>query len=157
MRYRVARESDRAAILAFFGRLSPESIRARYLSNMRLSGQLGEREVTRMLDRTRGERLVVVATQSTEIRGIAELFPEDARRGEVAIVVEDAFQGRRVGRWLMRHLRREALQRGVQEFTGDVAYGNARAAALLRRSGGQLRMQLGYGSIRFALELDAAA
>jgi acetyltransferase len=156
MRYRLVRASDRAAIRAFFARLSPDTVRSRYFSSVQLSGPFGERELARLLDDTRDDHVVVVAKQGIEVRGIAEFVAEEARRGEFAVVVEDAFQGRRVGRWLMRRLRRAALQRGIDVFTGDVAYGNARATALLRRAG-RLRMQLHYGSMRFSLELSTPA
>ena len=155
LRYRALRASDRAAIVAFFGRLSPETVRARYFSSVRLSGPFGERELARLFEPAGGAHMVVVATQGTAVRGIAEFVAEDARRGEVAVVVEDAVQGRGVGRCLMSRLRRAALEHGIEVFTGDVAYGNARVTALLRRAG-RLRMQLDYGSVRFSLELAAA-
>ena len=78
-----------------------------------------------------------------------------AQRAELALVVEDAFQRCGIGRSLLRQLERLARKRGIRAFTGDMAYGNARMLALLRGTGRGFQTQLGYGSLRFQLPLDA--
>jgi GNAT superfamily N-acetyltransferase len=95
----------------------------------------------------------VLAVDGTEIRGIGEFVSEQVDRADLALVVEDAFQGCGIGRSLFRTLEQLAREHGIRAFTGDMAYGNARAAALLRGTGRGLRLQVGYGSLHFTLRL----
>jgi GNAT superfamily N-acetyltransferase len=143
-------------VRAFFDRLSPSTVQARYLSPPRsLAGEAGDPELKRLLDRNAAEHVVVLAVEGREVRGIGEFIDEDAQRAELALVVEDAFQRCGIGRSLLRQLERLARKRGIRAFTGDMAYGNARMLALLRGTGRGLQMQLGYGSLQFQLPLGA--
>ena len=158
LRLRVADASDRGAVRAFFTRLSADTIRARYLSPLSsLDGTPGERELDRLLERGSAEHVVVLAVDGTQVRGIAEFVAEDDQGAEIAFVVEDAFQGRGIGRRLVQQLELLARQRGIVAFTGDLAYGNTRAAALLRGTGRRLQMLGGYGALRFRLPLQPQA
>ena len=48
---------------------------------------------------------------------------------------------------------KHALERGVHALTGDIAYGNSRAFAILRGTGRSLRLDGGYGAVHFILSL----
>ena len=153
-RYRLARTSDQAEVRAFLNRLSLSTVLARYLSPaISASELLREREVQRILDGKRPQHLVLVAVDGGEIRGVGELAVESADSADVGFVVEDAFQGRGIGRLLFRKLSRHALQRGVRTFTGDVAYGNSRALAILRGTGRRLQLEISYGTLHFTMSL----
>lgn len=152
MHFRQARTSDRSAIRSFFDRLSPATVQARYLSP--LGGLWRDRELRRTLERNEAEHFVVLAVQETEVRGIGEFVAVLDKRADVGLVVEDAFQGRGIGRSLFQSLERLAVERGIRAFTGDVAYGNARAVAILRGTGRKLQIQVSYGTLQFALQLD---
>ena len=154
-RIRLARPEDRGAVRAFLGRLSPRTVQARYLGPcLPLDGARADLEVTRLLDSKDFERTVVVAVDGAEVRGVGEFVVEDAERAELGVLVEDAFQGRGIGKRLLRLLERLAIQRGLRAFTGDVAYGNSRGLALLRATGRPLKSRPDYGSVRFTLRLD---
>ncbi len=156
LRLRVARGGDRGAVRAFLNRLSPSTVRARYLSApTSLAGAAGDPELKRLVDRNTAEHVVVLAVEGTQIRGIGEFIAERMQRAELALVVEDACQGRGVGRSLFRRLEQLALEHGIQAFTGDMASGNAGALALLRGTGRRLQTQLSYGSVHFRLLLEA--
>ena len=156
LHFRLARPGDRGAVRAFLDRLSPSTVQARYLSPPRsLAGPAGEPELTRLLERNAADHMVVLAVDGSGVRGIGELVAEHERRAELALVVEDAFQGCGIGRSLFRSLEQLALTRGIRAFTGDIAYGNARMLALLRGTGHRLQTQLGYGSLQFRLLLEA--
>ena len=155
---RVAEDGDRGAVRAFLDRLSASTIRARYLSPAtRLVGALGDRELKRLMERDAARHVVVLAVDGTDVRGVGEFVTEDVGAAEVAFVVEDAFQGHGIGRRLVRRLDELARERGIRSFTGDVAYGNVRAAALLRGTGRRLQMLSGSGGVRFRLLLEAQA
>ena len=155
LQFRLARGDDRGAVRAFLDRLSPSTVQARYLSPPRsLAGEAGDPELKRLLDRNAAEHVVVLAVDGPEVRGIGEFIPEHVERAELALVVEDAFQRCGIGRSLLRQLERLARKRGIQAFTGDIAYGNARALALLRGTGRRLQTQFSYGSLQFQLVLE---
>jgi GNAT superfamily N-acetyltransferase len=152
---RLARPDDRGAVRAFLGRLSARTVQARYLGpSLPLDDARADLEVTRLFDSPDFERTLVVATDGPEVRGLGEFTVEDAERAELGILVEDAFQGRGIGKRLLRLLQRLAVERGLRAFTGDVAYGNSRGLALLRATGRPVRSQPDYGSVRFTLRLD---
>ena len=154
LRFRIARDRDRGAVRAFLDRLSPSTVGLRYLSAPRsLAGPAGDPELRRLLGRNEAEHVVVLAVDGRQVRGIGEFVAEPAQRAELALLVEDAFQGCGIGRSLFRRLERVARGRGIQAFTGDMAYGNARALALLRWTGRPLETQVSYGSLRFQLRL----
>jgi GNAT superfamily N-acetyltransferase len=152
---RMARASDRTAVLAFLNRLSSGTVQARYMSSWNhLAGPLADQETKRLLDSDRSRHVVLLAVDGTEIRGVGEFVVEGASHAaELAMVVEDAFQQRGIGRRLLRRLEHIARQRGICAFTGDVRYGNDRVHRLLRGTGWPLRAQLGYGGVRFTLNL----
>ena len=123
------------------------------------NGQIPVRPTTqdvldRLLERDPAEHVVVLAIGGRQVRGIAEFVTEDDRDAEIAFVVEDAFQGRGIGRRLVHRLEQLARERGIVAFTGDMAYGNTRAAALLRGTGQRLQMLGGNGTLRFRLPLE---
>jgi GNAT superfamily N-acetyltransferase len=155
LRFRLANAADRGALRAFLDRLSPSTINTRYLTPATtLAGELGERELRRLIERDLDEHLVVVAVDGAEIRGVGEFVTANAQDAELALVVEDAFQHRGIGRCLFGILEQLALERGVSAFTAEVAYSNARMRSLLAATGRRLQTQLGYGSLRFRLLLD---
>jgi GNAT superfamily N-acetyltransferase len=91
------------------------------------------------------------------VRGVAEYVADSDDSAEVAIVVEDAFQGRGIGGALFRRLVGCASARGIHAFTGDAGTENDRVVGMLRRGGPAVRLQPGYASARFTLRLDALA
>jgi len=114
----------------------------------------GERELNRILADNAGKHVVMLAVDGAEIRGIGELFDLPLQQADLGLLVEDRYQGRGVGRTLLRSLIQLALRRGIRALTGDMAYGNERAAALLRGTGRQLQLRVGGGGVQFALHLQ---
>ena len=155
LQLRVAQDGDRQAVREFLGRLSPGTVRARYLQSRNLAGPSGERELCRLLAGNEGKHAVLLALDGAEIRGIGELFSLPLQRADLGLVVEDAFQGRGIGRVLLQTLIQLALKQGIRALTGDMAYGNVRAVALLQGTGRQLQLQVGGGGVQFALLLQA--
>jgi GNAT superfamily N-acetyltransferase len=152
---RVVRRRDRVAARAFLNRLSAKTVQARYLSSWSsLEGLLGDREAQRLVIRNEAQHVVLAAVEGGEIRGIGEFLVEAGGVAELALVVEDAAQRRGIGRSLLGRLEQLARKRGISAFTGDMGYANTRALRLLRQTGRPLRVQVGYGGLRFSLLLE---
>ena len=158
VRLRAAQPGDRDRVSAFLTRLSPESMRARYMGPALLKQPILDRELSRMLDFTQSNHTVVVAIDDGDIRGIGEFVKSeiDGNRAEVALMVEDAFQGRGMGTSLFLELEQRALDHGIVAFTGEVANDNWQVMAMLRRADRIVRMQPGYASTYFQMLLHDA-
>lgn len=110
-------------------RLSPETIRQRFhapyprVPEWALDGFLGT------VGRDRGS---LVAAVGDEIVGHA-MYVElgDVREAEVAIVVEDRWQSRGIGKLLLAALAAEARDRGIEVFVCYTLAENRRAARLI--------------------------
>jgi len=156
--FRIANASDRGALREFLDRLSPNTIKQRYLMPARsLAGELGDRELRRLVDRNESEHMVVLALDGAEVRGVGEFVRHGAQDAELALLVEDDFQHRGIGQCLFGILEQLAVARGLSAFTAEIAYSNARMRGLLRATGRRIQTQLGYGSLQVRLLLDSAA
>ncbi len=80
-------------------------------------------------------REAVVAEIGGEVVGVAryDRLPGDPATAELAVVVEDAWQGVGLGRQLLTELLRLAAERGVRTLTATVQADNERMLGMLRR------------------------
>src|SRR6266487_3052017 len=138
---RLAHANDEGNVHAFLARLSARTVQSRYLGPLKtLEGSLGNREAQRLLDGNQRRHVVVVTDASARIRGIGEFFVDDSGvSAELALVVEDRFQGRGLGELLYSRLQQLARELGIAQFTGDVSYGNRVVTNMLRRTRRRLR------------------
>jgi RimJ/RimL family protein N-acetyltransferase len=97
----------------------------------------------RLVGAERGVALVAIAPDGSVV-GLANLVPVPApalRSGagagtaEAALLVEDAWQGRRIGTTLFRRLAAFGRELGITEVSATVLPSNARMWRLLRRAG----------------------
>lgn len=123
--------ADAYRLLRMFDRLSPESIYHRFFSPMPRPRRAALLHLAG-LDNQLHEAMV--AEVDGEIVGVARY---DGRAGEddaeVAVIVEDAWQGRGLGTHLLNHLGRVAARRGLVAFRAVVLGENRRALPFLRR------------------------
>jgi GNAT superfamily N-acetyltransferase len=91
-----------------------------------------------------GDGVHVVAERDGTIVALASCVD-----GEVAVLVEDAWQGRGVGTRLLDEL---VARAGRSRFTADVAYGNPRGLRLLKRLG-RTRVSAGPDGYRIVMQL----
>jgi acetyl coenzyme A synthetase (ADP forming)-like protein len=120
--------ADRPAIEDLFTRLSPESRAMRFQS-------AGQRVDQAMLDHvTAGHALV--AQRDGSLLALASYHPlRDPGRAEMAIVVDDAEQGRGIGTVLFEHLSQDARRGGIQRLLAEVLGSNRAMLDLLKNLG----------------------
>ncbi len=154
---RAIRPDDKAALLAFFGRLSREAIYYRFLgAKKRLTAS--ELAYLTELDFHRKAALVASLDNDGEKRivGVGRYTcppggPDD--RAEVALTVEDALQGRGIGTLLLKHLMRVAAAEGVTRFDAYLFADNHRMVHLLEKTGRVTHRSVEGGLCHLAVSL----
>lgn len=121
-------ETDRADLLAMVDRCSPASRQARFLT---CSSQAGPDHVAALF-RDPDSHTVVVRGLGTGIVGFGSLFLYDSEPAELALLVEDAFQGQGIGSLLFGALRDHARKTGVTALEMTALTGNTRMIRLFR-------------------------
>lgn len=128
---RAVTAEDRAAIVEMGARCSAETLRRRF------HGPLGDASPSRVADLLqwgRGDADHLVAAVDGAVVGIGSLHVGRGGDGEIAVMVEDAWQGTGVGRRLTSHLVRRGSERGMQAIVADVLREPAFVLEQLHRS-----------------------
>jgi GNAT superfamily N-acetyltransferase len=148
--------ADRDALAAAFEHLSEDTRRQRFGA---LAKRLGPRDLDRLtlLDHHRHEALAAIAP-SGDIVGVARYITlaDEPRRAEVAIAVDDDWQGAGIGRRLMSSLAAHAQAEGITHLVAYVAPGNHRVVDWIARAGGVAEGNDGH-AIRYGIALDELA
>lgn len=125
---RPIRPSDAERLRRMATRLSRDTVYFRFFSVSTLS----DSDVERLTTVDHDERVALVALIDDEMAGVARYArlstPTDA---EVAVVVEDAQQGRHLGPVLLERLTVAARERGVERFCATVLPENQRMIRVL--------------------------
>lgn len=130
---RLARPEDADAVAAMHDRCSERSRYQRYFS---LSDWRGVR-LQRLAGGHRGATLVVMS-EDGQIIGLGNVFPDPAEgdgSAEVALIVEDAYQGRGVGTKLLQVLIYFAIRLGFTEVVASVLAENKGMLRVFETSG----------------------
>jgi acetyltransferase len=122
-----------------FQRLSMESIYLRFLS---VKKELTDEEARTLSTVDYSARMAFVAVCKENEHDIvvgvsryALLDAEDPEIAESAVVVADEYQGRGIGKLLLRRLVSYARAKGIHYLCGNMQIGNNRMLELVRRSG----------------------
>jgi RimJ/RimL family protein N-acetyltransferase len=120
--------SDADRLRRFASRLSHDTVYLRFFSLITLSDQ----DVERLTTVDHDDRVALVALVDDEMIGVARYtrlaVPTDA---EVAVVIEDAHQGRHVAPVLLERLTQAARERGIERFCAVVLPENRRMIHVL--------------------------
>jgi GNAT superfamily N-acetyltransferase len=137
---------DVEALRRMFFRLSPETVYRRFFRPVR---EPSEATLRHFAEVDHELREALVAEVDGELVGVARYDRPgtDAADAEVAIVVEDAWQHRGLGRRLMRRLATVASDHGVRVFTADVLGGNRAAMHMLRTLSPSATVQITSGEV----------
>jgi len=127
---------DKRRLSDAFERSSPESRYRRFLSptNKLQSSQL--RYLTE-IDHHRHEGIQAVDPQTDDGVGVARFVrsPEDPSLAEVAVAVDDEWQGRGLGTVLLHDLAARAREEGIKRFSASVLAENKPMIAAFRKLG----------------------
>jgi GNAT superfamily N-acetyltransferase len=128
---RPVRPDDGPLFCRLWGRLSPETVYRRFHAPLRRPPA----DAHRLVEVDHDLREALVAVVGGEVVGVAryDRSPADPATADVAVVVEDAWQGVGIGRQLLAELTELAAQRGVRALTADVQADNDRMVGLVRR------------------------
>jgi len=115
---RIATPSDAEKLRAMFARSSTETIYRRFHTPFpEVPGWM----VSLMLDADHYDKEVLVAVAEEKVVGHAMYARlEDSTGAEMAIVVEDGWQSKGIGKSLLSELEERAGLRGIETFTGEV-------------------------------------
>lgn len=129
---RPVRPTDRRLFYRLWPRLSAETVYRRFHAPVH---RLPDETVRRLVTVDHDQREAVVAVVGGEVVGVAryDREPTDPSTAEVAVLVEDAWQGAGVGRQLLTELTGLAARRGVRTFTATVQPDNRPVLGLLDR------------------------
>ena len=139
---------DADRLRAFHSRLSPDTVYNRFFTLLRA---LPARDVERFTHVDPAERAAVVALLQGEIVGVCryDRYP-GTHEAEVAVVVEDAHQGRGLGPLLLEHLTAAARERGIQVFRASVLPSNRRMLTVFRSAGFEVERELADGYVELS-------
>jgi AcrR family transcriptional regulator/L-amino acid N-acyltransferase YncA len=127
---RLARPEDGDAVADMHERCSERTRYRRYLTGVREWRDISLRQLS---GGHRGATLVVMSEQGA-IVGLGNVFPSgpaDDRAAEIAVIIEDAYQGRGIGTRLLRHMLEMAERLGFQNVVGSVLAENAEMQRVL--------------------------
>src|SRR5215813_10209261 len=148
LRVRSMRRDDRQALKDLFARCSPESIRFRFLHQVK---ELTEDMLDRLTDTDSSGHVALVVAQGEgrdeRVVAVGRYQVEEERPGvaEVSFLVEDAMQRRGIGTLLLDALAELARERGVTRFSADVLADNRQMLSVFRKAGYGLSATTSYG------------
>ena len=147
---------DAEDLQATFQRLSMESIYLRFLS---FKKELPDEEARYLatVDYTTRMAFVAIASENNReiVVGVSRYAMDDPGNpefAESAVVVEDGYQGRGLGKLLLWRLVNYAHARGIHILRGNLQVGNNRMLDLVRRSG--LPHHTGYVDGIWEVDID---
>ncbi|GAA0442254.1 hypothetical protein Acor_05470 [Acrocarpospora corrugata] len=123
---------DAGAVREMHERCSPESLRFRYFGPM---PRLSDRVIGLFTNPAKGVTFVTEVVGGERVVAMSNLMDLAAGEAELAFLVEDEWQGRGLGRVLLRHLLNVAPSRRISELTASVYATNYRMLALFKEAG----------------------
>jgi acyl-CoA synthetase (NDP forming)/RimJ/RimL family protein N-acetyltransferase len=151
---RPIRPDDADRLRAMHGRLSTETVYMRFFAMVRT---LSARDVERFTTLDHDERVALVAVLRDELIGVVRYARVGETDAEVAVVVEDAHQGRGLGPVLLEHLSAAAEERGVERFTATVLPNNRRMLDVFTSAGFEIERHLADGYIELSYPIRRTA
>lgn len=152
VRLRPIQPDDAPELLAFYRRLSPESLYLRFFSAVRMD-EARAAEICRV---DYEDAFGFVAEVSGRIVAAAHYYryPRHPERAEAAFAVEDALQGQGLGTHLLERLADVARARNIRVFDAEVLGQNRKMLGVFGNCGfEESREQLGDGVVKTSISI----
>lgn len=131
---RPAAPADENGLAELFSQLSPEDLRFRFLSTVRIGRH--QLEALTMVDHSQTENYLAIDIGTGLIITTALLAAnEDLTHAEVAIAIRPAFKGQGISWALLEHVARAATTKGIRTLESVESRDNHRAIGLEREMG----------------------
>jgi GNAT superfamily N-acetyltransferase len=158
---RAVRPDDGPKIRRAFHTLRPETIHARFFDSRAEVTAVELAQIARVDFKRDAALLVTVGTGDDEIIvGGASYFALDGatppRSGELAFTIVEAYQGRGLGRLLLREMVAIARTNGLATLEADMLADNIPALTLFRHSGLPMTLRRDANLLHVRLALSAA-
>jgi GNAT superfamily N-acetyltransferase len=159
VRVRPIRPEDADGLVDLFGRLSRETVRRRFFTGAK---EADPQEAAHFATVDGSDRLALVATAfpppsgADVIVAVARYDRTEPDQAEAALLVQDSYQGRGLGRILLRRLVQLAHARGIRELHALLLPENVRALRLLETSGHPLAVRREEGLLHCVLRPNHA-
>jgi GNAT superfamily N-acetyltransferase len=149
---RPIRPSDDTKLIAFHGRLSPDSIYRRYFS---VHPVLSNAEVVHLTEVDYVNRLALVIEDGDELVAVGryDRIPSTPT-AEVAFVVRDDYQHLGLGHRLLAALADAARARDITSFRAETLFENRAMMSVFRHSGFPMTSSISCGEIDVSLAID---
>ena len=155
---RIARPEDREGLEALFHRLSPASKRQRFFSATDPSAKLIDSLCDNSDPRCRLSFVVLrTVRKAVQIIASGSYLAKEQKIAEVAIAVDDRFQGKGLGTLLLERLALLAVRHGFVRFWAVTQADNQRMLDVLRTSGFPLREKVEGGYMEVDLSVEPTA
>ncbi|MEY2434477.1 MAG: hypothetical protein QOC92_4202 [Acidimicrobiaceae bacterium] len=146
-------DDDVDRLRRLFFRLSPETVHLRFFQPVKAPS---EKMLHHLAEVDHNRRQAIVAVYDDEIVAVVRYDRgEDPSLAEMAIVVEDAWQGHGLGKLLLRRLTVDAIEHGVETLTATVLGENRRALGLAHRVAPTTHTRLDHGEWYLDIPLGA--
>jgi acyl-CoA synthetase (NDP forming)/RimJ/RimL family protein N-acetyltransferase len=142
---RPIRPDDADRLRAMHSRLSSDTVYMRFFSMVRI---LAARDVERLTTVDHDDRVAFIALLRDEMLAVVRYDrTPGTTEAEVAVVVEDAHQGRGLGPLMLEHLAAAAQERGIDRFLANVLPQNRRMIEVFRSAGFEVERAMADGYI----------
>ncbi|MEP7161764.1 MAG: GNAT family N-acetyltransferase [Dermatophilaceae bacterium] len=150
-RLRPLRPPDEAALVAFWGRLTPQSQYFRFFSP---HTTITTADKDRFLGADHRRRVALGMFIGEELIAIGDFTRTAPTDAELAFVVEDKYHGYGAGGLLLEHLAQSAREVGVEMLTADVMAENRKMLASMRAAGYVTSTSLADGVLHFTFPVE---
>jgi RimJ/RimL family protein N-acetyltransferase len=151
--------TDEPALSEMLYSLSKSSVRTRYFTH---TMTFPHKDVQKLANIDYDQELAIVGVVpgpgGEEIVAIAQYFLDPkTMSAEVAFIVQDEWQQKGMGTYLLRYLTRIARERGVRRFYAKVLRANRAMLAIFENCGYELHKELDADTYSLWYDLDDAA
>ncbi|HEX5615089.1 MAG TPA: GNAT family N-acetyltransferase [Acidimicrobiia bacterium] len=151
--WRPLEPSDRPAVRAMLDRSSPTSVFRRFFTLLPRDDDLVLRPILDVDHDAHEELVAVVGDQIVALAGYFR-SRQDPTTADVAVIVEDAWQGFGLGRTLFGALGKVAWRRGITRFSGTILADNRPAIEFLRALAPELTLERDGAEVHFTVPLN---